>query len=46
MSVRGVTEADGVSGGDVAEGSEPSETARRARRQVRSRSGAADRLDV
>ena len=41
-----VNEADGVNAGDVAEGGEPSETARRARQAVGSRSGAADRLDV
>ena len=41
-----VTEADGVSEGDVAEGGEPSETARRTRQAVGWRSGAADRLDV
>ncbi|MDE0030322.1 MAG: hypothetical protein OXU42_13085 [Deltaproteobacteria bacterium] len=40
------SEANGVSAGDVAEGGEPSESARRARQAVRSRSGAADRLDV
>ena len=41
-----VTDADGVSAGDVAEGGEPSETARRTRQAVGSRSDAADRLDV
>ena len=41
-----VNEADGTSAGEVAEGGEPSETTRRARQAVRSRSGAADRLDV
>ena len=41
-----VNEADGTSAGDVAEGGEPSETTRRDRQAVGSRSGAADRLDV
>ena len=46
VSATGVTEWDGVSEGDVAEGGKPSETARRARQAVRWRSGGADRLDV
>ncbi len=41
-----VTEADGVNAGDVAEGGEPSESARQALQAVWSRSGAVDRLDV
>ena len=40
------SEANGVSAGDVAEGGEPSENARRARQAVRSRSGAANGFDV
>ncbi|MCY4487441.1 MAG: hypothetical protein OXF11_10055 [Deltaproteobacteria bacterium] len=46
MLATAVIEADGVSEGDVAEGGEPSETARRTRQAVWSRSGATDRLDV
>ena len=45
-SRREFNEADGVSAGDVAEGGEPSESARQALQTVWSRSGAADRLDV
>ena len=41
-----VTEADGVSEGDVARVGQASETTRRARQAVGSRSGAADRLAV
>ena len=39
-------EADGMNGGDVAEGGEPSETTRRTRQAVRWRSGAANGFDV
>ena len=46
VSATGVTEADGGSEGDDAEGGEPCETTRRARQAVRSRSGAANRLNV
>ncbi len=40
------SEANGVSEGDVAEGGEPSESARRVRQAVGSRSDAADGFDV
>ena len=40
------SEANGVSAGDVAEGGEPSESARRARQAVRSRSDAVNGFDV
>jgi len=46
VSATGVTEAEGMSAGDVAEGGEPSESARQAQQAVWSRSGAAVRLDV
>ena len=46
MLTTSVTEADGVSVGDVAEGGEPSETARQTRQAVGSRSDADDCLDV
>ncbi len=41
-----VNEADGVNAGDVAEGGEPSESARGAVHAAWSRSGGTDRLDV
>ncbi|MCY4439648.1 MAG: hypothetical protein OXE53_05510 [Deltaproteobacteria bacterium] len=46
MLTTSANETDGVSGGDVAEGGEPSETARRARQAVRPRSGVANHFDV
>jgi len=46
VSATGVTDAEGMSEGGVAEGGEPSGSARRAVQAAWSRSGAVDRLDV